>query len=1295
MLALIMFFTFIQTQFRLGSGAFIVPLPVFDTDQVENHSAVEQSGQMSFRDMQDQQPMVATPMVKNTAEPQYATAWTHPVQSTEFLRNHLRYAPLRAEGKSAACGEDSILWSSWRCALLRVKGKLTAKLFGTENGPTANDKRQKKDAGKFLQSAQHTSLTDQYVQDPDYLRSHFVADDHSQDPVPTSKTDLVDDVRKDARRFLQTAPRVAPRVSTLDAAPTAKADQAEAVTTVSTLDATAVTLHLRPIWSKMSTKLLTLPTAISILLILWHMVPGAAAPHEATLRVPPRWSPELEATYSFRNYAQDTLIWCITSDLQPHQQCAAIIQRLGGAARELSRQMTPAEMMNGGVVDGNPVDPVTLLFHGLQERFAPLTEETRLAALTSFMSFQRRPNERINELLTRFETVQATAEHEAGFNMSYEGLSYTILRIVGVSDTQLLQLLQPFNGNFPNTQQHYNMLLSSMRRMGHILENQPGNIAQSLRTSHSSQNTSTFVGIEGGQNTPQASITSSQTAAWDWSGTMWGQPPPAAVSSQEVPQYALLAQHDTEGLSDTDTDTSSDNYADMDFTDTTALPENQRGENLYWAYSASKAKWRRFSHKPTRKVRKFAKRTGGKGKGGKHASTYMATDSVQAYFKGKGKSVGKSSNKGFSKGQRTNPKGPDGQPLKCSIPGCGSIYHFRAKCPLNPANQGHGSAQSHFVDAAGPLDGILQEDVTEQSHMVANADLAAAPVPPPPDPWTSQDPWSGVPPDRRPTPAGQASYNDRPEELWTNYRQNNRQASEGSWWEASSYNSESVSETAQVANTIPLLQLPTAPAPVPAPPVTPTPRPAAETNFSEVANLRLMFSQGPPRPGRYQSTARTEARQNFGALIAPKATAPSMPVRTEATAAPSGDYNQMAEMQQLRMQNRQQRADRAASLAAASAPALETVQVESAAPAAADVADIAPELRVWNGPEYSCSICLEDMVEHDRVCRLRCRHVFHTQCWERMMHASDISTCPICRAEAGITAIWHFIGPRPEPTQGQPNLLDVGNLAGSVQITGLTTPRSVTTDYEFGTPGSELAYPTFPHTAQDAQSWGGTMSIGSEPTTQAASSSSTQSYISNTELTDGRQALLFDPGSWNNLTGTPWARRTAVLASRHKLEAKQTLRDTPLRVSGVGKEAQVCTHDCELPVALKTVDGRKVRGAYTAPTINDHALPALLGLQTLIERRAIMDFTTLQLSFTGPGETRITFSPGTDTFQMFQAPSGHLMLPCCDYDSVREAAKGIDPSDNISLHSETAGPAEVRAREGEDAQARQGEGGSR
>ena len=72
-------------------------------------------------------------------------------------------------------------------------------------------------------------------------------------------------------------------------------------------------------------------------------------------------------------------------------------------------------------------------------------------------------------------------ETDANFRMSFEGLSYMILQVVGVSDNQLIQLLAPFNGTFPNTRPQFQQMIGAIRRMGHILENQPGNIAQSLR----------------------------------------------------------------------------------------------------------------------------------------------------------------------------------------------------------------------------------------------------------------------------------------------------------------------------------------------------------------------------------------------------------------------------------------------------------------------------------------------------------------------------------------------------------------------------------------------------------------------------------------------------------------------------------------------------------------------------------------------------------------------------------------------------------------------------------------------
>ena len=127
-------------------------------------------------------------------------------------------------------------------------------------------------------------------------------------------------------------------------------------------------------------------------------------------------------------------------------------------------------------------------------------------------------------------------------------------------------------------------------------------------------------------------------------------------------------------------------------------------------------------------------------------------------------------------------------------------------------------------------------------------------------------------------------------------------------------------------------------------------------------------------------------------------------------------------------------------------------------------------------------------------------------------------------------------------------------------------------------------------------------------------------------------------------------------------------------MSGVGRDAQTCTHDCELPIEMHTTEGRRVAGNFKAPTVNQHALPALLGLRTLVERRAILDLTRMQLAFTGPGDTTIQYSPGTDIFSLQQAPSGHLMLPCCEYTSASTGTTAAQESVSLASSSSSAAP---------------------
>ncbi len=105
---------------------------------------------------------------------------------------------------------------------------------------------------------------------------------------------------------------------------------------------------------------------------------------------------------------------------------------------------------------------------------------------------------------------------------------------------------------------------------------------------------------------------------------------------------------------------------------------------------------------------------------------------------------------------------------------------------------------------------------------------------------------------------------------------------------------------------------------------------------------------------------------------------------------------------------------------------------------------------IWDGDEFSCSICARDLEEGERAARLRCRHCYHADCWNTGQEHVD--TCPNCTAPAHLDAVWTFIGPRPSTTQGQPNLIGSFN---PVEEHELRTPRSVNTDYDLPHAGSE------------------------------------------------------------------------------------------------------------------------------------------------------------------------------------------------------------------------------------------------
>ena len=305
-----------------------------------------------------------------------------------------------------------------------------------------------------------------------------------------------------------------------------------------------------------------------------------------------------------------------------------------------------------------------------------------------------------------------------------------------------------------------------------------------------------------------------------------------------------------------------------------------------------------------------------------------------------------------------------------------------------------------------------------------------------------------------------------------------------------------------------------------------------------------------------------------------------------------------------------------------------------------------------------CSICTERFDEGERVCRLRCRHMFHSACWERVMRIAGTRNeasgnpfrddCPNCRGQGAMIAVWEYV---------DPDLLrqriDYGDDPQIPMIAQHGAPLEPPPSH-FGItpPGSGASTPR--RSVSPAGSHRGPSSFPVVDTDTAL-----PTYHALTRLADGRPALLVDPGSVGNLCGETWARSVADAAKKVGKMPTYTKRSRVLNVQGVGKGSQSCEHDLALPISMRTVDGDKVMsGKFVTPAIPGSDVPGLLGLTALTTNRAILDCNTRMLHFCGPGDYDLTklLPPGTDSLQLEIAPSGHLVLPCCDYEGASSSS---------------------------------------
>ena len=195
---------------------------------------------------------------------------------------------------------------------------------------------------------------------------------------------------------------------------------------------------------------------------------------QATSKVPPFWSPDLELRgYPFSIWIKDLGLWVAGTELAAERIAPIIAQRLGGAARNLVRELDPTLLAQGRIDEQTGVQlqtGVQVLITGLCRRFGSLGVESSTKAIIGLISFKR-GNAHIDEALSRFETIRNQVQHHGdGFEMPVQATACMLIESMNIPRAVWPLLFHPFNGDFPANEPQLTQLMAQIRQQGHIAE---------------------------------------------------------------------------------------------------------------------------------------------------------------------------------------------------------------------------------------------------------------------------------------------------------------------------------------------------------------------------------------------------------------------------------------------------------------------------------------------------------------------------------------------------------------------------------------------------------------------------------------------------------------------------------------------------------------------------------------------------------------------------------------------------------------------------------------------------------
>ena len=113
-----------------------------------------------------------------------------------------------------------------------------------------------------------------------------------------------------------------------------------------------------------------------------------------SIRQPPGWSPQVQASYPFRSWLYDVMAWSFYTDLREDQKGPAVELALGGTATYFIREIPLDHKVNGCVFDpqdgGGPrqYTGVSFIVTVLNMHFAHLDEEEVARSMLELWSFR-------------------------------------------------------------------------------------------------------------------------------------------------------------------------------------------------------------------------------------------------------------------------------------------------------------------------------------------------------------------------------------------------------------------------------------------------------------------------------------------------------------------------------------------------------------------------------------------------------------------------------------------------------------------------------------------------------------------------------------------------------------------------------------------------------------------------------------------------------------------------------------------------------------------------------------------